>query len=1117
MKLCLPTQVVLCMKLTIVLLMVAGMQIVSAKGVSQSKVTISFSDAPLEKVLQSIAQQSSLKLWADPKLMDGFLHITIRLRNVELNGALAACLKGTGLGYRISGGQYLIVSDDVSSAHIATPELTPGIIDYRGIVLDEASRPLEGASVVVKGTMIGTESDGDGHFVLRGISQNSILVISYIGYEKREFKLSGKEGVSFVLKKSMNELDQTVIKGYYNTTERLNTGDVTTIKSDELEKHPVTDPLLAIEGQVPGLYISQASGLPGGYSKIMLMGKNSMINGGNPLFIIDGVPFNTVSLTNPDIGGGAINSPSAYASVTYNSDGYGLSPFNTLDPRDIESIVVLKDGDATAIYGSRGANGVVLITTKRGRAGESRVDVDMYTGLGYPGRQLKMMNTKDYLQMRREGIINDGQTVASTDYDINGVWDTTRSTDWGKVLLGSPASTTSANVNISGGNEATQFSVGGGYSRQTTSYSRNFADVKAMAHFDLTNLSLNNRLKTQLKASYANDNNKLPSLDLGQFITLAPDAPALFDNSGNLNWQMYGGSPTWNNPASALFQSVVSVSNTLIGSVNFDYRIVTGLHVKANLGYTDETMDERESMPGVSQPPPNNVNPNFRQLNTSEARFNNWIGEGSLNYSRKIMASNLDVVLGTTFEGNEMNTSTVLYSGFSDDALLENPAAASSVSSGGYYSDLYKYNSLFGRIGYNVKKRYLLNLTGRRDGSSRFGQGKQFGNFGAIGAGWIFSDEPFFKSLTSSISSGKLRISYGLTGNDQIADYQYLSSYSSSYLSYLGLAGLYPARLANSDYSWEIVKKSEGGIDIGFFNDRLLMTVNYYRNICDNQLVSYTLPSISGFTSVQKNLPANVENWGWEISAKYLGVHLRKFDWSSAVNLTVPKNRLLSYPGLESSPYANTFSVGTSIFSKKIFKYEGVNSQTGYYSFQTKNASGMPGSPQDIYSTKPITQLWFGGIQNTFSYDGIELDIFIQCVRQRMANSFGTGDLQMPGLFNMNEPNAILNRWRSSGDNSNYQRYSAGYDGNAFTLFTDYGRSDAVYSTNASFVRIKNVSLSYRFSNRLVHNIHMKSMRVYFLAENLFTFTKYLGEDPETLGMVTPPSRIITFGFSLSL
>lgn len=1117
MKLCLPTQVVLCMKLTLILLLVTGMQVVSAGGYAQYKVTVSFSDAPLENVLEAIAGQAKLKLWSDPRLIGNFMHVSLKMKNAEVSDALSACLKGTGLFFRISENQYLIIAKEVSVGQLAATVLKNATIDYQGVVLDEQNHPLEGASIVVKGSKIGTESDGDGRFFLKGIDPNSIIVISYIGYEMHEFSLKGRSEVRFLLSRSSSELDQTVIKGYYSTTERLNTGDVTTVKSDELERHPVTDPLLALEGQVPGLYISQASGLPGAYSNIMIMGKNSLLHGGDPLFIVDGVPFNTVSLTNPEIGGGALNGPVSYTTAPYNNEGFGLSPFNTLDPKDIESIVVLKDGDATAIYGSRGANGVVLITTKHGKAGEGRVDCDFYTGFGHLAHTVKMMNTSEYLTMRREGIANDGQTVQSTDFDLNGVWDTTRNTNWAKVLINNPAITTNANVNISGGNQMVQFSAGGGYSRQTTSYSTSFADVKAMAHLSLTSLSLGNRLRTQFQTSYTNDNNKLPNLDLAHFLTLAPDAPPLFDSSGSLNWQLYSNSPSWNNPASSLLQPVSSISNTLTGSLNLDYRIISGLHIKTNFGYTSETMDEEASTPGASQAPPNNIDPNYRQLQIGKSEFSNWIGEGDIDYTRQIKASNLNVFIGATFEGNLMNTSTVMYSGFSDDALINNPLAAPNIYNGEYDNVMYKYNSIFGRIGYNAKSRYLLNLTARRDGSSRFGEGRQFGNFGALGVAWIFTNEPFLKPLLHVLSSGKLRGSYGQTGNDQIPAYQYLSSYNSNYYSYFGVSGLSPARLPNANYSWEVVKKVEGGLEIGFLKDKLLMTAIYYRNTCGNQLVQYTLPAITGFSSVQENLPAVVENKGWEFTAKFLGVSSRYINWTSSINVTIPQNRLLSYPNLAASPYANIYEVGSSVFSRKIFRYVGVNSQTGQYSFATKSATGFPSSPQDLYVTKPITQLLFGGWQNSFSYKGIQLDVFVQFVKQRSPDGFGTGDLQMPGTFNSNEPVEILSRWKSVGDNSKYQKYSAGYDPNSDLTFTDYTRSDAVYSTNASFVRIKNISLAYQIANRLVRSMHIPSMRIYILAENVFTFTKYLGADPETLGFTTPPSKIYTFGVKLSL
>lgn len=1114
MKLCLPTQVVLCMKLTIVLLMVAGMQVVSAKGYSQEKISISVKDAPLLKVLQEVSRQAGLRFWGNPEQLDASRHLTVDFREVYLKVVLDSCLKGTGLSYKITEEGYLIVNSQ-SNVRTTFPNDVKNVIDLSGFIFNDAGQPLEGASIVVKGTKYGIQTNSDGKFELKGIDPNAILLISYIGYEKVEISVSGRRMINLRLRKSSNELDQTIIKGYYLTTERLNTGDVTTVKSEDIQRQPVTDPLLALEGRVPGLYIQQNSGVPGAYSKILLMGKNSLLNGNDPLYIVDGVPFSSISLTNSQFGGGALGINSDFSKVPFNAAGNGLSPFNGLNPADIENIEILKDADATAIYGSRGANGVVLITTKKGKAGRTSLDVNVYSGYGKITRTLKLLNTDQYLKLRHAGIANDGKTVGATDYDLNGVWDTTRYTNWQDALLGNPAPFNNAQVGLSGGNENTQFLIGGGYSNQKTVYIGDFSDQKVSAHVSITHKAANDRLRVQFASNYVDDHSTLPSVDFANSITLAPDAPALYNLDGSLNWQMHNNTATWNNPAAIDMRKENAKATTFVNNLNVDYKLIRGLHIKGNLGYTRNQMSQQQTFPAVSYAPPNNTVPAARSLNIATTDFNSWIAEGQLGYDRHIGQGVLDFLLGTTFQQDLMNNMVILSKGFASDALITNPLAASSITFSNYGYSLYHYNGVYGRIGYVFRGRYLFNATARRDGSSRFGNGNQFGDFGAIGLGWIFTNESFAKSITSIVSFGKLRVSYGSTGNDEIADYQYLSAYSSNgNTNYQGLNGLYPTRLPNPNYGWEVVKKFQAGLDLGFLKDKVVFKINYYRNTDGNQLVGYPLPILTGFPSVQANLPAKVRNDGLEIYVTSSNISSRDFEWSSNFNFTLPRNTLISYPGISLSSYAYTYSVGHSIFSQFYYKYSGVNTQTGLYSFVTKNANGIPSTPADLYITKPITQKFYGGLQNSFSYRGFQLVFLFQFVKQTGLSV--VRNFAPPGEVNNNEPTFVLDHWGAVGDKRPYQIATSGYNTQATKLYSSYLMSDGII-TNSSFIRLKNLSISYNLPERLIHFAKIQSARLYIQGQNLLTITSYLGLDPETQGLALPPIKMITGGFQLTL
>jgi hypothetical protein len=470
-------------------------------------------------------------------------------------------------------------------------------------------------------------------------------------------------------------------------------------------------------------------------------------------------------------------------------------------------------------------------------------------------------------------------------------------------------------------------------------------------------------------------------------------------------------------------------------------------------------------------------------------------------------------LIGSTFQQNSQNTSGFSAYGFSSDALVTDPQAAQTVQLLGYNSTLYHYAAAFGRIGYNWDGKYILNITARRDGSSRFGPGKQFGNFGAIGAGWVFSSENFVQSIIPVLSFGKIRVSYGSTGNDQIGDYQYLSTYSVQSQTYQGLTGLSPTGFNNPKFSWEVVKKLESAVELGFFKNRIMTTASYYMNRTGNQLVGYSLPQFTGFGSVVANLPATVENYGGEFTLKTVNVRSKSFSWTTSFNLTLPKNKLVSFYNFDSSNYVNSYSIGKSLFVRKLFHFAGVNDTTGAFQYVTgKGASDNPAYPDDLKATKPITQHWYGGFENNFSYKGFELGILIQFVNQTGYNYFANG--YGAGQINNNELTAVFNHWKMPGDVVHYARYSAQGAANPNGAL---GNSDFDIA-NTSFIRLKNASFSYHLPKDWLKKLCIQNLRLYIQAQNLFVITHhYLGYDPENGGTTLPPLRMITTGIQLVL
>ena len=1104
-------------KLTGILLVAAFLQ-VSARTTAQ-RLSISVRNGSLEKVFSEIEKKTNYVFFYDASLVQKTRPVTVEMKDASVEEVLRVTLKGQGLGFEIQD-KTIFLKKEVIVAPTPVAAMAGG--DGSITVQSETGLPLAGATVVIRKLKKSGMTNEKGEFVLKGIPNGEYEVeVTNVGYERHVGVLrvvDGEAHLAVQMKQATSGLDAMVVKGYYTTTNRLNTGDVTTVKGEDIQKQPVSDPILALIGRVPGLNIQQASGIPGAYAKISIRGRNSIANGNDPLYIIDGVPFSSLSLSSTF----AVLSAAGYATANNNSTGGGQSPFNGLNPADIESVEVLKDADATAIYGSRGANGVILITTKKGKSGDTRLNLNVYTGAGSVAHKLKLLNTQQYLAMRREAYENDSLPLPSifTDpydyhYDINGAWDTTRYTDWQKSLIGKSASFTNAQGSIAGGNANTQFVIGGGYSRQGTVFPGNFADQKGSVRISLTHSSFNNRFGAQFIASYTNDNNLLPTVDFTSNIKLAPDAPALYDSKGNINWEMFDGQATFaGNVAAATIPKSTSVTNNLISNLVLHYEVLPGLQIKSSFGYNHDQLNQNRLTPASSYAPPYNNYPGARDNLFLRTEFSSWIIEPQVNYRHNIARGRLDVVVGSSFQQTTFNSLTQDANTFVSDALIPNPQAASISRILGAINVLYRYTAAYGRIGYNWQDKYLLNVTARRDGSSRFGPGKQFGNFGSGGIAWIFTKENFFQHNLRFLSFGKIRGSYGTTGNDQIKDYQWLSTYTANSLTYQGITNLRPTQLTNPYFAWEVVKKLEGGLELGFLGDHILIAASYYRNRTGNQLVGYPLPNIAGFTSVQYNLPAIVENSGLELVLNAVSIKSKNFEWNSSLNATIPSNKLVSFPGLAGSPYKNTYVVGKSIFVNMSFHNTGIDPQTGLYSFVTKNPGGEPSTPQDIIATRPVTQRFYGGFQNRFSYKGIVLDIFFQYVNQ-LGYDFRQAFF-VAGIDNSNQPTAVLSRWQRNGDLKAIPRFGTelGPLPNSASYFS---LSDGAI-TDASYLRLRNLVVSYQLPVQWTTKMHLQNARIYLQGENLFTITHYLGIDPEISGSLSlPPLRMITAGIQIGL
>ena len=1113
-------QILRIMKITTFILFFALMQ-VSAATLAQ-RVTLADKTTTLKQLFSEINKQTGYNVVWSSDQVNGDRVVLAGFLDVPLLEVLNKTLEGANLTYAIED-KTIVVKGKVTSVLDRLKGVLHMALTINGKVQDELGKPLPGVTVRVKGTTQATTTDANGLFSL-SISDNNpatIITFSFVGYETQE--LQAKEinnGTTITLKASITNLKEVVVsKGYYNTTQELNTGNVTRIDGADIAKQPGVDPIAALEGRVPGLYIQQTSGIPGANEAVRLRGQNSLQNGNDPLYIVDGVPFSSTTLTSPNIGGGAVGGPTAnHASSTPLVAG-GLSPFNILDPSNIESIEILKDADATAIYGSRGANGVILITTKKGKAGKTIANVNASQGAARVASTLDLMNTQQYLAMRRKAFANDGLAVPSITttpangiYDVNGAWDQSRYTDWQKLLVGGTAQYTNLQGAISGGTANTQFNLGGLYRRQTTVFPGKYVDQLGSAHFNLNHSSADHKFHTTFSAQYGYDSNVIPKTDFTNYILLAPDAPAIYNADGNLNWAIGpNGTSTFNNPFGPTLITAKSATDNLGSNLVLSYELLPGLQLKTSIGFSRSEMDQTIQQPGSAFYQPT---PTLRQNSLAISKSSTLIFEPQINYQKQIGKSKLDALVGMTQQENQNNSIAYLAQGFTNDALIANPSFASTFTLlGSNLVTNYRYAAIYGRLNYNWDDKYVINLTARRDGSSRFGPGREFGNFGAIGAAWIFSKEKWVDDF-SWLSFGKLRASYGITGNDQIGDYQYLSTYSAYYIPYQGVNTIYPTSLSNANYAWEVNKKLEGGLDLGFLKDRIYLTVDYFRNRSGNQLVGYTLPYQTGFVSVIANLPAVVQNTGLEFDLHITITKGKSFTWTTALNLTVPRSKLISYPDLAESSNRFNYTIGKPLNTPYLYHFTGLDPQTGLYTVADLNGDGKIDN-SDLQALKTIGQNYYGGLNNSFSYKGLQLDVFLQFVKQTGKNYLGA--FGAPGfLFNRNFPVSFLNAWSNPGDATAVQRYSTTGTA-ASNANSNFLKSDASI-TDASFIRLKNVQLSYRLPNTWQRHMHVQNFRVFIQGQNLLTITKYQGLDPENQGITAlPPLRMLSAGLEIGL
>jgi TonB-linked SusC/RagA family outer membrane protein len=1089
-------KLLLIMKLSVLLLFFTCLQLSAI--VNSQTVTLTAIDASLKSVLKEFHEQTGFNFFYDDDLLRKAGKVNIDLKDVPLEIALEECFEDSQIDYQIVDNTIVLKSKPESAKPVVINQQQEPL-RLTGNVRDKNGNPLQAAAVVVKGTTTGTSTDNEGNFVLYCPADSKVLQISVLGMKTQEIVIGGQTSFNVMLEEVALDIDEVQVIAYGTTTKRLNTGAVSTIKSENIAKQPFANFAQTLQGQLAGVVVTNTEGSVGSAVKIQIRGLNSFGAGTTPLYIVDGV------IINP--GGTGVSS----------SYVHGGSALNSINPNDIASINILKDADATAIYGSRGTNGVILITTKRAQLGKTRVNIDMNTGFNKATYMPELLSTDQYVALRNEAYTLDKRVpIESRAADLTNLppWVEGAYTDWTKYELDNRAPVTNINADISGGDKALNYYFSTGYLKQYDIYPGDPNQERISTHLNVHSLGLNDKLETDIAVHYSIDKLKptmVATSTTGGVRFLPPNFPLYFDN-GDYYW----GSSTsfyYANPEASMTRKMESATNDFLGSAHLSYAIYKGLKLKAAFAYNNQSSNVESIFPTSAVNPYNRVTP------YASSGFGNYTSmnfEPQLTYNGKISNGIIDILLGSTWFQSKTLSRGLTLTDFPGDDFMESWTFAQNVSEKISSEGDARFRSYFARVNYNWDEKYLVNLSYRRDGSSKFGPNYKWGDFGAIGAAWIFSNESFIKDALPFLSFGKLRTSYGITGNDQISDYQYLSLYNADMVNYGTSIGLEIQYLYNENIHWEKTNKMEGALEFGLFNSRIGGSVSWYRNMTTDLIVSEPIASQTGFSSFVNNFDGKVLNTGWEFELRTVNIMSGDFQWRTNINFTIAKNSLYEYEDLENSVYSATYEIGQPLDIIRTYYVDSISTVNGYAIFRDINHDGQLTNPADLVTIGSPTPRSYGSMENLFEYNNFELGFTITAAQQMVTNWYFLSPL--PGR-QYNHPTLLLgNYWQKEGDKAAYPRPTTGlvYSADARNLsYTNY--SNMAYNDLLWF-RLSNVSLKYTLPATWLDKAGITTASVYARAQNLMFWSPVdLGKDPQAYGGGNGvPLQTWVFGIQLS-
>lgn len=1062
------------------ILLLAGCLQVSARGYGQ-QVTLHYQGATLKEVIQSISRQTGYNFVYNLQQIKSANKITVDVQDVPLSRALERCFKSQPLAYVIVDKTIIIKPRTVP---LPVPMTVDTLVTVSGVVKDKQGDPLTGVTVSVKNTSVGTVTDAGGAYSLQLSSSGAVLVFSYVGYLKTEVPLDGRSSINVVMEKNVSALDQLVVVGYGMQKKSDLTGSLSQIKSEQITAFPTTGTLQAMEGRTPGVQVFQSTGAPGAGMNVLIRGRNSIEGGNEPLYVVDGFPVNG----NPTF----------------------------LDKSDIKSIDVLKDASATAIYGSRGANGVVLITTKDGQEGQTRVTVDMSYSSQTLRKKLDLMGGSQYAQFINMEAANDGLAPYFTQAQVDSFG---KGFDWQNLVF-TRAPMKSTDVNISGGNAKTRFSVSGSFLDQagivTGSNYKRYSLYSKINHtisrkFEVNLSTILTRLETARKD---NGGGARGSTMISAAISAAPiSQPYNADGSINdlANEYPFVGPDIINPMYYIKEQSTEIKANIALANAALIYHPIADLALKISGGI--ENRDDRTDSYTTTR---------FKNSNGSASvgttQFTSLLSETTLTYDKTFSGKHhLSAVGGFTYQ-DFLNTSLGGSGvGFLSDVFQTDDLGAAETpgfpGSGYSKSVLLSY---LGRVNYSYANKYLATASFRADGSSKYSSNQKWGYFPSVALAWHASEEHFLKN-NSLISDLKVRGSWGLTGSQAIDAYATLDQLGAG-KTVFGDA-LYPTFSPRTtlpgDLKWETTEQIDFGVDLGILDNRFLLTADYYIKNTRDLLNNVSLPPSMGFTTTIRNV-GRVKNSGLELGLD-ARVLTHAFKWDVDANISFNRNKVVRlYDGEDVlGGFVNVLILQDDISilreGRPIGQFYGYLEDgydaTGHIRYKDVDGDGSITAGDKVYIGNPNPDFIYG-FTSQMSYKNFELTVFLQGTYGNDIFDASSIPSTLDYGRGLNMPKEVLtDHWTPEHTNAKYPVISQ----NSSVLVSNR------FIENGSYMRLKNIQLAYNFPVQHYKAQWLTSAQLYVSGQNLLTLTSYSWWDPEMSASGIdhyqyPVSKVLTVG-----